>query len=126
MSPPISDLPPPPIEYHYTVDKYGSVIYIPPSDQDQFHELEECDQQLDFLEQVIQNREVLHLTRSLNKTRRRLFRENGLLKKRMAYLEHENQEIRHELDHIYKKLNIKKKRIHLTKEEKHADIEHSN
>lgn len=126
MSPPIADLPPPPIEYHYTVDKYGSVIYIPPSHQDQFHELDECDQQLDFLEEVIQNREVLHLTQSLNKMRRRLFRENGLLKKRMAQLEHENQEIRHELDHIYKKLNIKKKRINIRTEENHANTEYTS
>lgn len=119
MPPPaIPDLPTPPIEHHYTLDKYGkpleiqSVIYLPPSDQEQFHELTPCDQQLDFLEQVIKNTEVRHVAVSLNKMRRKLFRENGLLKKRMAQLEHENQEIRHELDHLYHILSINKQRIH--------------
>lgn len=119
MSPPIlaSDLPPAPVEHHYTMDQTGKpieiqqVIYVPPSSEEQFHELEIGDKQLDFLEEMIQNAEVKNVVISLNKMRRKLFRENGLLKKRMAALEQENNSIRHELDYVYQLLNIEKRKI---------------
>lgn len=119
MSPPIvaSDLPLPPVEHHYTLDQAGKpievqqVIYVPPSSEEQFHELEIGDKQLDFLEEMIENAEVKNVVISLNKMRRKLFRENGLLKKRVAALEKDNDSIRHEIDCLYDLLNIKKMKI---------------
>lgn len=116
MSPPIvaSDLPHAAVEHYYTLDQAGKpievqqVIYVPPSSEEQFHELEIGDKQLDFLEEMIENAEVKNVVISLNKMRRKLFRENGLLKKRMAALEQENNSIRHELDYVYQLLNIEK------------------
>ena len=114
MSPPIpvSDLPPPLSEYHYIINEQGKpeVIYIPPSSEDQFHDLPLYDHQLDFLEQIIENAEVKNVAVSLNKTRRKLFRENGLLKKRIAALEMQNDEIRLEIDHLYEILNLNLKK----------------
>lgn len=119
MSPPIvaSDLPPPPVEHHYTLDHAGKpiqvneVIYLAPSSEEQFHDLPIGDQQLDFLENMIQNAETKNAVISLNKMRRKLFRENGLLKKRIAALEQDNNAIRHELDYLYQFLTIEKRKI---------------
>lgn len=109
MSPPIpiSDIPPPPKEHHYILNEAGrpvevSVIYIPPSSDEQFHEIEMGDKQLDFLEEMIQNAEVKNAVISLNKTRRKLFRENGLLKKRMQSLEYQLESIRVQIDALQK------------------------
>lgn len=119
MSPPIplSDLPKMPVEHHYTLDHSGKpiqvqeVIYIAPTKEDQFHELEIGHKQLDFLEEMIENAEVKNAVISLNKMRRKLFRENGLLKKRMAELEMQNNMISHQLDHLYSVLHLEKKEI---------------
>lgn len=121
MSPtvPVSDLPPPTIEHHYTLDQSGKpiqiqeVIYIAPTKEEQFHELEIGDKQLDFLEDMIQNAEVKNAVVSLNKMRRKLFRENGLLKKRMSDLEMQNNLLSHQLDYLFNLLNIEKKEIAL-------------
>lgn len=109
MSPPIpfSDLPSPPVEHHYTLNEAGkpvevSVIYIAPKSDEQFHEIEMGDKQLDFLEQMIENAEVKNAVISLNKTRRKLFRENGLLKKRMHSLEYQLEAIQVQIDALQK------------------------
>lgn len=111
MSPPIASPapppPPPPAEHHYTLNEAGkpievSVIYIAPKSDEQFHELEMGDKQLDFLEEMIQNAEVKNAVISLNKMRRKLFRENGLLKKRMQSLEYELESIKLKIDCLQK------------------------
>ena len=104
-----AELPPaPPVEHHYTLDQSGKpiqvqeVIYIAPK-EDQFHEIELGDKQLDFLEEMIENAEVKNAVISLNKMRRKLFRENGLLKKRMQDLEYHMQSVLMKIDALKSK-----------------------
>lgn len=115
MAPPITDLPPAPAEHYYTIDERGKpqeVIYIAPRDVRQIYEADDCDIQSDFFIDATENAAIKSMWISMNKMRRKLFRENGLLKKRINELEYENNELQLHIDYICDQLQIKKiKRI---------------
>lgn len=122
MSPPIPiDLPP--IEHQYMLDKKGSLIFIAPTNIDQFHQstIEELqDWQLDLIDllKAIEEKDIRRIVKiidtmpiSFRKQTKKLFAQIGELKKNQLKLEYNNQMMQEQIDYLYSSLNIQKRAI---------------
>lgn len=119
MPPPIPDLPP--IEHHYMLDQKGSLICIPPTNMDQFHQsnIEELqDWQLDLMDllKAIEEKDLRRIVKiidtmpiSFRKQTKKLFAQIGELKKNQLKLEYKNQMMQEQIDYLYFSLNIQKR-----------------